>query len=368
MFSTQVSSYGSRDSQLLSRANETHKDYISEIHGIVLHNTESPVIPIAEHTSGIIIPRTELCHTKSPGNYLNSSTCRHRSNERLHSVDTDGSSKEEPVPQSSIKETLTKQFMNNKAKRYSNSSIEVSTFPNITNYAQFQTHESTNIENKYIFNTRVVEDQVSLEVNGYSSVVNDTVVSMRKVNVCSYQYCKNKNISECVYSGECSRAYYHKELKLHRKYKFVGGAMKLVNHTSDGQRANTPMQCSNLRLVSSKSQAERIVANKYLNENNTKKETELFHSQYSPILRNIRHVKIPNMSVKNIFSTLSYLLLVLSLAGLAGVRASEFPDRECCDSVPPPPPHYHSATSTTTSTPPPRHYNSSITSTHGKYL
>ncbi|XP_071514915.1 uncharacterized protein [Panulirus ornatus] len=41
------------------------------------------------------------------------------------------------------------------------------------------------------------------------------------------------------------------------------------------------------------------------------------------------------------------LLIIASLDGRVGVRASEFPDRECCDSAPPPPPHYHTTTSTT---------------------
>ncbi|XP_042868218.1 uncharacterized protein LOC122250711 isoform X2 [Penaeus japonicus] len=45
------------------------------------------------------------------------------------------------------------------------------------------------------------------------------------------------------------------------------------------------------------------------------------------------------------------LVLCLLLAG--GASGSEFPDRECCDSVPPPPPNYHHATSTTTTTTPP---------------
>ncbi|MPC78526.1 hypothetical protein E2C01_073014 [Portunus trituberculatus] len=44
-------------------------------------------------------------------------------------------------------------------------------------------------------------------------------------------------------------------------------------------------------------------------------------------------------------------LIALLLAGVA--NGSEFPDRECCDSVPPPPPNYHQATSTTTTTTPP---------------
>ncbi|XP_050694108.1 uncharacterized protein LOC126984453 isoform X2 [Eriocheir sinensis] len=43
-------------------------------------------------------------------------------------------------------------------------------------------------------------------------------------------------------------------------------------------------------------------------------------------------------------------LVTLLLAGVA--TGSEFPDRECCDSVPPPPPNYHQATSTTTTTTP----------------
>lgn len=62
-------------------------------------------------------------------------------------------------------------------------------------------------------------------------------------------------------------------------------------------------------------------------------------------------------------------VLLLALAcggGRVGVVASEFPDRECCDSAPPPPPHYHTTTSTTpgplvrtlstSSTPPPPSY------------
>ena len=43
------------------------------------------------------------------------------------------------------------------------------------------------------------------------------------------------------------------------------------------------------------------------------------------------------------------LTLLLLLAG-ANVNGSEFPDRECCDSIPPPPPNYHQSISTTTST------------------
>ncbi|XP_071513934.1 uncharacterized protein [Panulirus ornatus] len=52
-------------------------------------------------------------------------------------------------------------------------------------------------------------------------------------------------------------------------------------------------------------------------------------------------------------SLLMSLALCLLLAG--GTEGSEFPDRECCDSVPPPPPNYHQATSTTTTTTPTPH-------------
>lgn len=49
------------------------------------------------------------------------------------------------------------------------------------------------------------------------------------------------------------------------------------------------------------------------------------------------------------------VLLMFALVGLGS--ASEFPDRECCDSAPPPPPFYHTVTSTsTTSTSPPPSY------------
>lgn len=54
------------------------------------------------------------------------------------------------------------------------------------------------------------------------------------------------------------------------------------------------------------------------------------------------------------------LLLVASLHARVGVLASEFPDRECCDSAPPPPPHYHTTTSTT---PVPRHRPTTTTTT-----
>jgi len=52
------------------------------------------------------------------------------------------------------------------------------------------------------------------------------------------------------------------------------------------------------------------------------------------------------------------LLAVVLLAGLVQqVTASEFPDRECCDSLPPPKnPEYASTTSTTSSTPAPHRY------------
>lgn len=55
-----------------------------------------------------------------------------------------------------------------------------------------------------------------------------------------------------------------------------------------------------------------------------------------------------------------FLLLVASLHARVGVLASEFPDRECCDSAPPPPPHYHTTTSTT---PVPRHRPTTTTTT-----
>lgn len=49
------------------------------------------------------------------------------------------------------------------------------------------------------------------------------------------------------------------------------------------------------------------------------------------------------------------VLLMVVLVSLGS--ASEFPDRECCDSAPPPPPFYHTVTSTsTTSTPAPPSY------------
>ena len=57
-----------------------------------------------------------------------------------------------------------------------------------------------------------------------------------------------------------------------------------------------------------------------------------------------------------------YFLVWLLLAG--SVAGSEFPDRECCDSVPPPPPNYHHATSTSTSTTPSPRANNNAT---GKY-
>ena len=59
-------------------------------------------------------------------------------------------------------------------------------------------------------------------------------------------------------------------------------------------------------------------------------------SSYKDVPRSSLSVKLP--------------LIALLLAGVAS--GSEFPDRECCDSVPPPPPNYHQATSTTTTTTP----------------
>lgn len=58
-------------------------------------------------------------------------------------------------------------------------------------------------------------------------------------------------------------------------------------------------------------------------------------------------------------SLFTTFVLCLLLAGVA--EGSEFPDRECCDSVPPPPPTYHVATSTTTTTTPtpPQGHNAS---------
>lgn len=59
------------------------------------------------------------------------------------------------------------------------------------------------------------------------------------------------------------------------------------------------------------------------------------------------------------------LALCLLLAG--GTEGSEFPDRECCDSVPPPPPNYHQATSTTTTTTPAPHAGHNTSTITGKY-
>lgn len=56
----------------------------------------------------------------------------------------------------------------------------------------------------------------------------------------------------------------------------------------------------------------------------------------------------PAMLNMRVSSILVWLLLSLAcVGGRVGVWASEFPDRECCDSAPPPPPHYHTTTSTT---------------------
>ncbi|KAF2361639.1 Insect cuticle protein [Trinorchestia longiramus] len=41
---------------------------------------------------------------------------------------------------------------------------------------------------------------------------------------------------------------------------------------------------------------------------------------------------------------LEFLVPLLILGSLAGVKGSEYPDRECCDSAPPPPPNYHTVT------------------------
>ncbi|ROT71231.1 hypothetical protein C7M84_010464 [Penaeus vannamei] len=62
-------------------------------------------------------------------------------------------------------------------------------------------------------------------------------------------------------------------------------------------------------------------------------------------------------------------LLVTSLALFDLGAASEFPDRECCDSAPPPPPQYHTVTSTsTTSTPQPPPYGGSMEQKEHKTL
>ncbi|XP_068230289.1 uncharacterized protein [Palaemon carinicauda] len=57
-----------------------------------------------------------------------------------------------------------------------------------------------------------------------------------------------------------------------------------------------------------------------------------------------------NLRPRRSSSTCFWVILLLLLSGFQGrltVKASEFPDRECCDSAPPPPPHYHTTTSTT---------------------
>ncbi|XP_069187341.1 uncharacterized protein [Procambarus clarkii] len=63
-------------------------------------------------------------------------------------------------------------------------------------------------------------------------------------------------------------------------------------------------------------------------------------------------LRVPCVVFSVRFLLMSFALCLL-LAG--GSEGSEFPDRECCDSVPPPPPNYHQATSTTTTTTPTPH-------------
>lgn len=58
------------------------------------------------------------------------------------------------------------------------------------------------------------------------------------------------------------------------------------------------------------------------------------------VLKHLRYPSVPSLS-----SLLVAVLLLLS--NMRCSRASEFPDRECCDSAPPPPPFYHTTTSTT---------------------
>ncbi|XP_064121270.1 uncharacterized protein LOC135225755 isoform X4 [Macrobrachium nipponense] len=69
--------------------------------------------------------------------------------------------------------------------------------------------------------------------------------------------------------------------------------------------------------------------------------TKSSHRSSSPL--NLR----PRGSSTCLWGVLLLLLILSGLHGRVTVRASEFPDRECCDSAPPPPPHYHTTTSTT---------------------
>ncbi|XP_069951762.1 uncharacterized protein [Cherax quadricarinatus] len=93
--------------------------------------------------------------------------------------------------------------------------------------------------------------------------------------------------------------------------------------------------------------------------------TSSSRSQKASPLRAPRRLGVPVM-VSSCGSLLMSLALCLLLAG--GTESSEFPDRECCDSLPPPPPNYHQATSTTTTTTPmpnAGHNTSIISVSHG---
>lgn len=212
------------------------------------------------------------------------------------------------------------------------------------NSAPFQTQESTNIEeNGYIFTIEkkyVETDQFYIECNGYSANVVRAEASFHcYCNLDRELYFKSNNLSVCVYRGIYVSAYYHKE----------------KNIISGNSRENIEPKLALQNKINCQSQEKT---------KNSIMKTNGDWYQYSNLKR------IFKMSREKSMRSLATFLSVILLAASVGVRGSEFPDRECCDSVPPPPPHYHSATSTTTSTPPPHHYrfNSSIGTKLGEFM
>lgn len=288
------------------------------------------------------------------------------------------------------------------------SDITVSVFKCNTNYAQYQTHnESTNLENIFIFLKKVV-DKFILKYNPISGIRNKLVeLKMRSCEeIVDSQIClKYKNISHCVYCNMSELPSFsedNNQCRIIAAKEIIPSIGKQENMTPNNQgpvyHDSSPHFTMNTTSVKSKPTTISVTPICDLNQTGRLPENLTKHEEVIQILKtknkcpNIKYVnrgprkldsiatevsihkyplkKSGSLSVKISCQRILVLSLMFLLAGSVCVKASEFPDRECCDSVPPPPPHYHSVTSTTTSTPPPHQlrYNTSISVKKGEYI
>lgn len=268
---------------------------------------------------------------------------------------------------------------------------DTSVFRSNLKYAQCQTQESTNLEKKFIFpmhlDTQPTLDDKATAIDFRQNPIPKDVPfhSKGKVNV-NKNNNKSTDISRSVYSGEMIYSSFKNQENEAINFQQYRSDAIHDNMTKQSGVSSISFPKSNVTFVKEErgnGAMEKtlpfliVMATLWLQSwiplrifktfgsffgDMRRKNPSSCHSSLKKshmsradarlgLVKLSRRFGLERSSLSLVISATKFLVL------LTLVSASEFPDRECCDSVPPPPPHYHSVTSTTTtSTPPPPHY------------